>query len=101
MITYRLKQEKEVFIHFADLLDDDKAKVIIVSGEVNTDEEARYLSQFFWRAVNTSVDIKENNEPCPFESGGEFWLEKLHNSIGGYLEHAGYEDIWDDEVDKA
>jgi hypothetical protein len=101
MISYRLEQEKEVFIHFAELLNDDKAKFILEAGEVTDDEEARYLSQFFWRVVNKSVEIKQNNDPWPFENGGEFWLEKLHNSIGGYLERAGYEDIWDDEVDKA
>lgn len=101
MITHRFEQEKEVFIYFADQLGDHKAKAIIQSGMVNDANEARYLSQFFWRAVNKSVDIKDNKEPWPFESGGEFWLEKLHNSIGGYLERAGYEDIWDDEVDKA
>lgn len=101
MIKYKFHQEKAVFLYFAELLDNQKALDLIEQGEVSSCEDARYLSQFYWQAVEKSAEIKHNNEPWPFENGGEYWLEKLYNSIGGYMERAGYEEIWDDEIDNA
>ena len=37
----------------------------------------------------------------PCEGSSEYWTEKLYNSIGGYLENAGYSAEWDEEIDKA
>jgi hypothetical protein len=100
MIEYRLDQEKEVALYFARLLTDDMAIAIIEAGVVKDASEAIHLSQFFWRAVNRSAQIKLDREEWPFESGSEFWTEKLYNSFGGYLERTGYENIWNEEMDK-
>jgi len=43
----------------------------------------------------------EGNVALPCEGSSEYWTEKLYNSIGGYLEKAGYAAEWAEEFDKA
>lgn len=48
--------------------------------------------------VNKSA---EDGLILPCEGSSEYWIEKLYNSLGGYLEKAGYEKEWNEEIDKA
>lgn len=98
MIKYKYEEEKIVALYMAQELRDLLAKAIIEKGEVSNEAEATHLSKFFWAMVNLSAD---GNVTLPCEGGSQYWTEKLYNSIGGYLERAGYENIWNDEVDKA
>ena len=98
MIEYRYDEEKTVALYFAELLVDAVAKSIIEKSEITSREEAVHLSKFFWNMVNKSA---EGNIKLPCEGSSEYWLEKLYNSLGGYLERAGYEKEWDTEVDNA
>jgi len=98
MIEYSYDEEKLVALFLAEVLGDVLAKEIIQKGEVANKMEAIHLSKFFWAMVNKSA---EGNLVLPCEGSSEYWTENLYNSIGGYLQRAGYEDQWNDEVDKA
>lgn len=98
MIEYSYNEEKVVALFLADELGDSIAKNIIQKGEVTNKQEAIHLSKFFWAMVNKSA---EGSIELPCEGSSQYWTEKLYNSLGGYLERAGYEEQWNEEVDKA
>lgn len=98
MIKYRSEEEKIVALYLANALGDQLAKNIIQNGEVANADEATHLSKFFWAMVNKSA---EGGVELPSEGGSQYWIEKLYNSTGGYLERAGYEAQWNEEIDKA
>ena len=98
MIDYSYNEEKVVALFLADELGDSLAKKIIKKGEVSNKQEATHLSKFFWAMVNKSA---EGGVELPCEGSSQYWTEKLYNSLGGYLERAGYEQEWNEEVDKA
>jgi len=100
-MEYKFDEEKLVALHFADRLDDARAKKIIEEGSVSSSQEATYLSKFFWKMVDKSVDDEAKKLPLPCDGGAEFWTEKLLNSFGGYLERVGFEVEWDNEIDNA
>ncbi|WP_308366645.1 MULTISPECIES: hypothetical protein [unclassified Microbulbifer] len=98
MIKYKYDEEKIVALFLAEEIGDSLAKDIINKGYVSSKEEATHLSKFFWLMVNKSA---ESNLELPCEGSAQYWTEKLYNSIGGYLERSGYEEQWNDEIDKA
>ncbi|PUA27286.1 MAG: hypothetical protein B0W54_11835 [Cellvibrio sp. 79] len=98
MIPYKYAEEKTVALTFAVLLNDEITTKILQRNFVESRDEAIHLSQFFWRMIERSV---ENNIQLPCEGSAEYWTEKLYNSIGGYLEKAGYAAEWNEEIDKA
>ena len=95
MIEYTYEEEKIVALFFADTLNDALAKEILQNDEVKSRDEAIHLSQFFWSMANRSAD---NNIQLPCDGDSQYWTEKLYNSIGGYLEDAGYEEQWNAEI---
>lgn len=97
MIEYRYPEEKIVAQYFAEVLQDTKAGEIIQRGTVTSAEEATHLSQFFWAMIEKSTQAVE----IPCEGSAEYWTEKLYNTLGGYLENAGYGQQWEEEIDKA
>lgn len=97
MIECKHLEEKVIAELFAGLLKDVRATEILDRGFVESSDEATHLSKFFWAMVNKSgqgVDF-----PC--EGTSEYWTEKLYNTLGGYLERAGYEQQWNDKIDNA
>ena len=98
MIEYTYDEEKVVAFFMADQLNDFLTKAIIQKGEVSNKQEAIHLSKFFWEMVNRSA---EGGLVLPCEGSSQYWAEKLYNSFGGYLERAGYEEQWNEEMDKA
>ena len=85
-------------LYFAVLLKNFDAEQILRAGFVASSEDATVLSKFFWDMVNRSA---EDDVKIPCEGSSQYWTEKLYNSIGGYLETAGYEKEWNTEVDNA
>lgn len=98
MIPYKYPEEKIVALTFASLLNDETTKQILQADLVETREEAIHLSKFFWRMIDESA---KGGIQLPCEGSSEYWTEKLYNTIGGYLEKAGYGAEWDKEVDNA
>lgn len=95
MITYKFPEEKEYVLHYAKKMNDLPALCILESGCVSSKDEAEYLSQFFWRMVDQSVEDEEQGVPSLHIESNEFWNEKLLYSISGYLERNGYEEVWE------
>lgn len=98
MINYAYPEEKIVALVFAEKLNDSLTQDILNKGYVSSTEEAIHLSQFFWKMIDKSA---EQSVSLPCEGSSQYWTEKLYNSIGGYLEKAGYEAQWNEEIDKA
>ena len=100
MITYKYDGELQFAKYYANKLADTKALAIIESGMVKNKDEAQYLSNFFWRMVDSSIEDEEQETPLPWSESIKFWTEKLMYSISGYLERSGYADAWENESDK-
>jgi len=100
MIEYKFDEEKEYILHYAKKLHDNRTLDILNSGNVNDAEDAIYISQYFWRMVDSSIEDEDAGIELPWPEGAEFWNEKIMNTLSGYLERAGYESEWDSVVDE-
>ena len=100
MIKYKFDGELQFAKYYANKLKDTKALEIIESGVVKNKEEAQYLSNYFWRMVDSSIEDEKQKIHLPWVESAEFWTEKLMYSISGYLERSGYEDVWENVADK-
>ncbi|MBU6950855.1 hypothetical protein [Hahella sp. HN01] len=100
MITFKFPEEKEYVSHYARKMNDSRALNILEAGEAGSEDEAEYLSRFFWRMVDKSIEDEEQGEPSLFVESNEFWNEKIMYSISGYLERQGYESIWEKVSDE-
>lgn len=98
MIEYHYQEEQIVALHFADILQDEIAKAILTKGDVASPQEARHLSQFFWRMINHS---SQENVELPCKGSAEYWTEKLYHSLGAFLHNRGFGAVWDEEIDNA
>jgi hypothetical protein len=100
MIEYQFEEEKDFAINYAKELDRPIVLSILNRGFVETEEEARALSAFFWDMVDKSIEVEKQGASPKWHEGSQFWTEKLLQTFSGYLEATGYSDIWDQEVDK-
>lgn len=100
MIKYRFEEEVQYAKYFAEKLNDAEALKIFELGKVQDKTQATYLSEFFWRMVDASIEEENSGTELPWVEGTEFWNEKLMHSISGYLERAGFEQEWDEVSDK-
>ncbi|MES2825304.1 MAG: hypothetical protein V4732_17000 [Pseudomonadota bacterium] len=100
MIEYQFKEEKDFAIFCAKELDRPIVLSILNRGFVETEEEAKALSVFFWDMVDKTIEEEKQGAEKKWHEGSKFWTEKLLQTFSGHLEASGYSDIWDDEVDK-
>lgn len=91
MITWKLNEEKEMILYYANLLNDGETKKIIERGEIINKEEALHIAEFFWEMVNKSNEVQYKNSPIECE----FLLEKIINTLMAYFRRAGYESEWE------
>ncbi|GAB2189720.1 hypothetical protein MAH1_13280 [Sessilibacter sp. MAH1] len=87
-------------MHFANLLNDQKIIELITADNSISHEDAEYLSRFFWRMVDMSIELENHTGTSLFEESNEFWNEKLMLSISGFIEQQGFEDVWNRVVDE-
>ncbi|WP_226647724.1 hypothetical protein [Microbulbifer variabilis] len=95
MINYKLPEEKEFLLHYAELLTDKKSLEIINSGSLVNKEEAIRFAEFFWRTVSES-----NKQDEKKGESSEYILEKIIITLMAYFRSAGYEDEWEEVTDK-
>lgn len=100
MIEYQFKEEKDFAIGYAKALDRPIVLSILNRGFVETKDEARSLSVFFWDMVDKTIELEKQGSSEEWNEDGRFWTEKLLQTFSGHLEATGYSDIWDEEVDK-
>jgi len=100
MIEFRFEEEYQYAVHYARKLSDAKALNILERRAVSDSEEAKHLSEFFWRMVDASIEDEKLDIDLPWSEGAEFWNEKIMNSVSGYLERSGYEKEWDEVLDR-
>lgn len=100
MIKYKFDEENQYIQYYANKLNDEKVLKILEAEEVKNADEATYLTEFFWRMVDASIEDEKSGVELPWVEGSEFWNEKLMYSISGYLERAGYELQWEEESDR-
>jgi hypothetical protein len=100
MIEYQFKEEKDFAIYCASELDRPIILLILSRGFVESEEEARALSIFFWDMVDKTIEVEKLGTTKKWNESSKFWTEKLLQTFSGHLEAIGYADIWDEEVDK-
>lgn len=100
MIEYQFEEEKEYATFYAGDLDRPMILSILNRGYVETKDEAKALSIFFWDMVDKSIQNEKAGIKLKWPENAEFWNEKLLHTFSGHLESTGYLDIWDKEVDK-
>ena len=61
MITYKLPQEKETLLRYAQLLDDSSSLEILRRGFIKDKQEAIHFVEFFWRVVAESANQDKLN----------------------------------------
>lgn len=100
MIEYQFEEEKEFAIFYAKKLERPIILSILNRGFIETREEAKELSKFFWNMVDKSIEVEIQGVGGEWDESSKFWTEKLLQTFSGYLEEAGYSDIWNEKVDK-
>ncbi|AWF80445.1 hypothetical protein BTJ40_06255 [Microbulbifer sp. A4B17] len=101
MIKYRFEEEKDIILHYANFLNDQKTSLIISKGMVSDRGEAFYLAKFFWSMVDLSVeDIEEGRLVCGYKDLAA-WNEYIMNSLRSYLRSSGYADEWERATDQS
>jgi len=91
MIPWKMAEEKEIVLFYANILNDTLTTKIIEHGDINNKEEALHLAEFFWIMVNKSNEIQfeANEHRC------EYLLEKVIITFMAYFRSAGYEAEWE------
>jgi hypothetical protein len=99
VIEFKYPEERDIMYFFSGKLQDSHAAKIIANELPLNKDAALYLSEFFWRLVDCSIEC-EACKRYPWSDGAEFWNEKILNSVSGYLECGGFIEIWDSVVDQ-
>ena len=95
MIKYQFPEEKEFILFFAKKASDALVVKIVNEDRIYTKEEAIHFSYFYWKMVDLSIELEKSNN-FPWPEGSEFWCEKVSHSIGGFLNRAGFGNVWDE-----
>lgn len=95
MIKYKTQEEKDIAVHYAELLADNDALNILKKDRVENSDEARKLSVFYWNMVNKTVEEDKNGIKRECENI-DMWLEYLCNTFYIYLSNEGYENEWEE-----
>ena len=83
MIEYKFKEEKEILLHYAKLLNDQAALNILQKNEVDSEHEVQTLAKFYWDMVD--LNVKESESATEAYSDMEKRLERIYTSFHIYL----------------
>jgi hypothetical protein len=95
-MKYRFKEEKEIVLHYAKLLNNQIALEILSRDDVNSPEDVKALAKFYWDIVASNV--KESQSGNEAFSDMQKWLERIYTSFHIYLNNNGYGDVWNDAI---
>lgn len=96
------EKAKLVVLHYAKELNNKSIfQLVEESQNVTSKEQALDLARFYWLMLDQSAKDEENNKVVLGEKSLQFWMARLLNIIGGYLEKAGYGREWDSVCDDA
>lgn len=96
MIEYKFKEEKEIILHYAQLLHADAALKVINEGSVRNETDVKTIAKFYWDMVDISV-TEDEQQTGKYEDM-EKWLERIYTSFHIYFNNIGYGDIWDEAI---
>lgn len=96
MVAYKLPEEQETLLHYAQLFDDSTSLEILQRGFVKDKPEAIHFAEFFWRVVAESANQdRVNNE------NSEYILEKIIVTLMTCFRSSGYEEEWEMVSDRS
>ncbi len=96
------QKTKLIAIHYAQSLGNGSVLQLLQNdGSVGEAKHAKSLTEFYWAMLDQSVQDKENNVVVLGEPDLQYWMERLLNIIGGYLEGVGYGEVWEQVCDDA
>ena len=98
MIEYKHKEENEIVLHYAEVLNDALAKKILTKGQVSNRDEALHLNRFYWAMVDQAIADEGIGVPILEAEGTEAWMEYIFHSFNGYLVSHGYTKEWEEEL---
>ncbi|WP_020410183.1 hypothetical protein [Hahella ganghwensis] len=101
MIYYKFEEEKQIVLHYAHMMKDEKTIDIINLGSVAGSEEAEHLSRFFWDMVGLSIiDSAKGVSVCGLQNV-ETWNEYIMESFRRYFHEHGFSDEWNRQTELA
>ncbi|MGL6160181.1 hypothetical protein [Microbulbifer sp.] len=95
MIPYKIPEEKETLLFYAKLLGDRKSEAIIVRNSIENKQEAVHFAEFFWGMVRES-----NKQDEISGESSEYIFEKLIITLMGYFRSSGYEEEWEEVLNR-
>ena len=97
---FKCPEERTFLELIQSMLNSPIAQKILDDQGICSSSEAAALAEFFWALVDKSIELEKLGELDQFLEGAEFWNEKLMYSISGYLERIGFENEWEEVVDR-
>ncbi|HEY8939723.1 MAG TPA: hypothetical protein VIM59_06030 [Cellvibrio sp.] len=96
MIQFSHEKEKEILLHYADLLSNSDVVNLVKDGIVKDKDQVRSIAKFYWEMVDKSVE--EDNLGTGKYENMEKWLERIYTSLHIYFNNIGLEEAWEAEI---
>ena len=96
MIEFSHEKEREILLHYANLLDNADAIQFLQKGSVDNKDEVRNIAKYYWEMVDKSVEEDSGNTGA-YENM-EKWLERIYTSFHIYFNNIGMEEPWESEI---
>ncbi|MFO1367885.1 MAG: hypothetical protein U1F46_02745 [Marinagarivorans sp.] len=90
MIPYRIAEEKQTLLYYAQVLNDSRSIAIIEQDRLTIKDEALHFAQFFWAMVHES-----NRETHKLRADDEYILEQIIVTLMAYFRSSGHEKEWE------
>lgn len=96
MIQFSHEKEKEILLHYADLLSNSDVVNLVKDGIVKDKNQVRSIAKFYWEMVDKSVE--EDELGTGVYENMEKWLERIYTSLHIYFNNIGLEESWESEI---
>ncbi len=96
MIKFSHEKEKEILLHYANLLNNVDAIGLVEKGTVENKNQVKSIAKFYWKMVDKSVG--EDSIAGGNYENMEKWLERIYTSLRIYFNNMGLEEAWESET---